>query len=269
MLKEITTLCTCCKISLADGAILAYTDYDQDLVIDDTNYSATQGFSYSNIACDSLFKIDNLQIEGILNAEHINEQDILAGKYDNAQIEILQADYVSHEKTVIAFGNIGKIKILNGKFIAEVNGIAQKAQKQIVDIFSPSCRATFCDHLCTLQTKDFTHAGRVIDIINNKKIFIGQNLHTTIDYYRHGLLAFISGNNKSISIEVKSSINDEVELFLELPYEIKKGDKYIIIAGCDKLFTTCLNKFNNTVNFRGEPHIPGLPTLYKSIGSDV
>ncbi|WP_341818742.1 phage BR0599 family protein [Wolbachia endosymbiont (group B) of Ennomos erosarius] len=28
-------------------------------------------------------------------------------------------------------------------------------------------------------------------------------------------------------------------------------------AGCNKTFPTCRSKFNNTVNFRGEPYIPG------------
>ncbi|MDE5056044.1 phage BR0599 family protein [Wolbachia endosymbiont of Drosophila bicornuta] len=37
----------------------------------------------------------------------------------------------------------------------------------------------------------------------------------------------------------------------------KKSYKYSILAGCDKTFPTCRSKFNNTVNFRGEPYIPG------------
>ena len=28
-------------------------------------------------------------------------------------------------------------------------------------------------------------------------------------------------------------------------------------AGCDKLFTTCRDRFQNAVNFRGFPHMPG------------
>jgi len=30
-----------------------------------------------------------------------------------------------------------------------------------------------------------------------------------------------------------------------------------VTAGCDKRFDTCRNRFNNAVNFRGFPHIPG------------
>ena len=38
---------------------------------------------------------------------------------------------------------------------------------------------------------------------------------------------------------------------------IAAGDDFTATAGCDKRFATCHNRFNNAVNFRGFPHIPG------------
>jgi len=35
------------------------------------------------------------------------------------------------------------------------------------------------------------------------------------------------------------------------------GDTYEVETGCDKLVATCIAKFNNVYNFRGEPYIPG------------
>src|SRR5690606_11614302 len=35
------------------------------------------------------------------------------------------------------------------------------------------------------------------------------------------------------------------------------GDTFTIVAGCDKRFVTCKAKFDNAVNFRGFPHLPG------------
>jgi uncharacterized phage protein (TIGR02218 family) len=43
---------------------------------------------------------------------------------------------------------------------------------------------------------------------------------------------------------------------LPISEPIQAGDKYSITAGCDKQFNTCVEKFNNAINFRGEPHIP-------------
>jgi len=38
---------------------------------------------------------------------------------------------------------------------------------------------------------------------------------------------------------------------------IAAGDTFTVTAGCDKRFATCNGRFNNAVNFRGFPHIPG------------
>ena len=35
------------------------------------------------------------------------------------------------------------------------------------------------------------------------------------------------------------------------------GDTFVVTAGCDKRFDTCRDRFDNAVNFRGFPHIPG------------
>ncbi|XVN43247.1 MAG: phage BR0599 family protein [Candidatus Rickettsia vulgarisii] len=41
-----------------------------------------------------------------------------------------------------------------------------------------------------------------------------------------------------------------------MPDNMKHHKNTKITAGCDKKFITCCNKFNNAVNFRGEPLIP-------------
>ncbi len=269
MFNKLTRFCTCCRVALCDGTILAYTDYDKDLIVDGLTYRANKHFNYSNIARSGLLQTDGMQIESSLSNEEIKEIDITTGKYDNAQIEIFYVDYNSYEKNTLLFGTIGKIKILNNRFVCEVNNLLQKTQRRIVKSFSPSCRATFCDHLCKLSKKDFTQIGTVVDVIRSKSKFIALGLHPGKNYYKHGLLTFLNGRNKKIAVEIKSSIDNEVELFLELPYGIQKNDQYSIILGCDKLFTTCSNKFNNTINFRGEPHIPGLQKLYRSIEGEI
>ena len=37
----------------------------------------------------------------------------------------------------------------------------------------------------------------------------------------------------------------------------RAGDTFTVTAGCDKRFATCRDRFDNAVNFRGFPHIPG------------
>jgi len=44
----------------------------------------------------------------------------------------------------------------------------------------------------------------------------------------------------------------------DLPgWPIGDGDRFRVVAGCDKTAETCRAKFSNFLNFRGFPHIPG------------
>jgi uncharacterized phage protein (TIGR02218 family) len=54
---------------------------------------------------------------------------------------------------------------------------------------------------------------------------------------------------------VKNFKNGEIELILPSIYKLEIGDEYSIIAGCDKNFSSCITKFDNALNFRGEPYI--------------
>ena len=38
---------------------------------------------------------------------------------------------------------------------------------------------------------------------------------------------------------------------------VAAGDRFRVTAGCDKRAETCAAKFDNLINFRGFPHIPG------------
>ena len=40
------------------------------------------------------------------------------------------------------------------------------------------------------------------------------------------------------------------------------GDTFTVTAGCDKRFATCRSKFDNQLNFRGFPHLPGNDAAY-------
>ena len=40
-----------------------------------------------------------------------------------------------------------------------------------------------------------------------------------------------------------------------------------LIEGCDKRFETCRDRFANALNFRGEPHLPGIDLLTRYPGA--
>ena len=81
------------------------------------------------------------------------------------------------------------------------------------------------------------------------------------DWFNGGAAFFESGNNSGRGLEVRDFTegagSQVIELFTDMPFNIVIGDKLRIFAGCDKTFSICISKFDNAINFVGEPFVPG------------
>ncbi len=74
-------------------------------------------------------------------------------------------------------------------------------------------------------------------------------------------MTWTSGANAGSVGEVKfhrrSGTAILIELWQDMAKAVTAGDDFLIRAGCDKQLSTCRAKFDNVVNYRGFPHIPG------------
>ena len=76
-------------------------------------------------------------------------------------------------------------------------------------------------------------------------------------WFDFGKLTWLTGDNAGLSMEVKQYMPGQLTLALPMPYPIQIGDVYEVHPGCDKQLATCIGKFDNVANFRGEPYVPG------------
>jgi uncharacterized phage protein (TIGR02218 family) len=44
-------------------------------------------------------------------------------------------------------------------------------------------------------------------------------------------------------------------------FAVATGTRVELSEGCDRRFSTCMSRFANAANFRGEPHLPGADLL--------
>ena len=76
-------------------------------------------------------------------------------------------------------------------------------------------------------------------------------------------MTWLTGPNAGRAIEVKTWTNlgggvADIEVFLALPYPFTLTDTLYLAPGCDKRYVaTCIWRFGNRLNFRGEPFLPG------------
>ena len=260
--SEVTTLAVCWKLTLTTGAVMGFTDHTSDLTVSSILYKAATGFSPTSIETKDKFAVDNLDIAGVLDAAAITEADIMAGKYDFAEVEIFMVNVTDLTQGIIQHrrGWLGEVSLKNGQFITEVRGLAQKLSQNIVELYSPTCRAVLGDTCCKVALGAFTASGTV-NTVTSRQLFISNVLTQAAGYFSSGEVVWLTGANAGRRMEIKEFSNKQVTLVLPMPNNVTVGDTFNAIAGCDKTFNNCFSKFSNAVNFRGEPHVPGMDKM--------
>ena len=80
-------------------------------------------------------------------------------------------------------------------------------------------------------------------------------------WFLNGVCTWVTGANAGIDGLVRIDRLDGpdrvVELWQETRFSIALGDRLKLYAGCDKTSETCRLKFDNLLNFRGFPQMPG------------
>ena len=84
--------------------------------------------------------------------------------------------------------------------------------------------------------------------------------------YAGGLLRWFGGGNAGLSQGIDASDGATVTLRAAPAFAVAAGTLVEMSEGCDKSFATCVARFGNGVNFRGEPHLPGIDLLTRYPG---
>lgn len=270
---EVTTLATCWKMTRRDSVVLGFTDHDRNIDFGGITYKAATGFTPSAIQNSGSLSVDNLEVEGMLASGSITEADILAGRYDFAEIEIFQVNYadLAQGSLKLRRGWLGEVSYHKQQFVAEVRGLTQALAQTMGELYSASCRTTLGDSRCKVDMTANTVTGSVTTSLSNQQ-FIDSARSEASGIFCFGTLTFTGGANTGLSMEVKEYIciagtGGQVTLALPMPYAIADGDTYSLTKGCDKTIATCFGRFNNVVNFRGEPLVPGLDRMLETAGT--
>jgi len=259
-----TTLAWCWRIARGDGVRLGFTDHDRPLTFDGTVFEAASGFSASELTAEVGLSVGNQELSGALRSDRLSEDDLNAGLYDNAGIEVFRVNWADlSQRLLMRTGTIGEVKRGVTAFTAELRGLAHVLQQERGRIYQPGCDADLGDARCTVALAGATFAGAgTITALRGERVFAASGLTAYAGgWFARGLVTWTAGANAGRRIEVKrhavSGTDVELEIWQDMARPLAVGDTFSISAGCDKQFATCRTKFANGVNFRGCPHMPG------------
>ncbi|MGN7867710.1 DUF2163 domain-containing protein [Paracoccus sp. 22332] len=260
----VTTTARAWMVRRTDGMVLGFTDHDATLTFDGIRFRPDHGMSARALVQATGLSVDNSEAEGALSDDAITERDVLAGRWDGAEVRMWEVDWtdVSARRLVFA-GSLGEIARSQGAFRAELRGLSEPLNAARGRVFHPRCSARLGDGRCKLALTGETFAiqTEVADIKDGRILRFADFPAYDAGWFERGSLLVLTGSAEGLSATVKNDTalpngRREIELWQGLGIAPVAGDRIRLVAGCDKRAATCLNKFNNFVNFRGFPHLP-------------
>lgn len=259
-----TTLCRCWRIVRADGVTLGFTDHDLPLAFDGVTFAPESGLTAAALAQSTGLSIDNSEALGALRSDAISETDLIAGRYDGAEVTAWLVNWQAPEERAVQFrGHVGEVTRGAGAFTAELRGLAERLNQPQRRVYQRQCTAVLGDGACGV---DLQAPGRSAEVIVTEvsgahdlrfsdpgDIEAGALVRGTLrvlDGATAGLLALIKAD------EVQGGAR-HLTLWQSLQAELVPGDRVAVSVGCDKSAETCRARFDNLLNFRGFPHVPG------------
>ncbi|TNF20594.1 MAG: DUF2163 domain-containing protein [Rhodobacteraceae bacterium] len=259
----LTTLCRAWAIARADGTVQGFTDHDRALEFDGLVFRADTGMSAMALQQGTGLSVDNTEAVGALSDAAITEADILAGRYDGADVRAWLVNWQDVGQRHLLFrGTIGEMRRIDGAFEAELRGLSEALNRPFGRVYQAPCTAVLGDGGCRfdLATPGYVWEGPVLSVEETSTVTVETDGAFEPDWFRRGRMDVLSGAAKglygAIKRDARGGKGQQIELWEPLRAQIAVGDLVRLTAGCDKRVETCRFKFNNLLNYQGFPDVP-------------
>ena len=271
---DVLTLATCWRLARHDGVVFRATDHDGDLTVDGEVYRARAGYSRTAVASEAGLAVGNVDLEGVLDDAGLEADALRAGLYDGAEVRIFVVNWQDPSQGVLRLrrGWLGEVTLSSeGQWRTELRGMSQVLAQRLIEPYTPDCRADLGDARCGVAITDpvWTRPGIVTAPLDALSFTATIDVADDVpddrpdDWFAGGVILFTSGQNSGRAIEVRGSSLSSGDLVLSFPppFPVGTGDAFEIYPGCDKRLSTCIDRFDNVLNFRGDPFVPGADKL--------
>ncbi|MEL6418422.1 MAG: DUF2163 domain-containing protein [Pseudomonadota bacterium] len=260
----LTTVCRAWAIERTDGMAFGFTDHDRDITFDGITFRADTGLSAAALTQSTGLSVDNTEALGALSDAAVREDDIEAGRFDDAQVRSWLVNWADPGQRMLQFrGTIGEIRRDGVAFHAELRGLTAALNRPTGRVYQKPCTAVLGDARCRFDTRRemFSASIDVTDVENGRVFAWSDFPDFEPGWFTRGRFEVVGGVAAGLTGVVKRDSVDGDKRFIELWSPIRSpiepGDAVRVTAGCDKRFSTCLAKFDNLLNFQGFPDIPG------------
>jgi uncharacterized phage protein (TIGR02218 family) len=262
--EGVTTMAQAWRLTRADGLIVALTQHDRDLGFDGSIFRAAGSFISGDQERELGLSPDRTALSGALNAQAISEADLKLGRWTGAQIEAFWVDWNNPTDFIPMWrGQIAGTQWRANGFELEVIGQEAALNGEIGRVYARTCDASLGDGRCKidLQSGGRTIAAVIASVTSDRSFTISVPSGKSIADFTAGEVKLVDGPAagwRSAIVDVSVQGNTWI-VNLAKPFPIMPiaGNSVALVIGCDKRFATCKDRFANSLNFRGQPHLPG------------
>jgi uncharacterized phage protein (TIGR02218 family) len=259
-----TTLCRCWSVTRTDDVVMGFTDHDKSLSFDGITFEASSGFDSTAIERATGLNVDSHSVTCALSSMAITDADVERGFYDGAEVTLWLVDWRDvASRLLLTRGHIGEIRRGKLAFEAEIVSLSETLNQPYGRAFLNGCGRRLGDAKCGVDLSLPIYRGTaVVETVVDPQRFAVAGLEAfSRGWFDGGHVEWTLGANAGVVGHVKTYLDaaggGTVELWLAPPLAVEAGDTFTVTAGCDKTLETCRAKFDNLLNFRGFPHMPG------------
>ncbi|MCY1290090.1 hypothetical protein D9M68_176680 [compost metagenome] len=270
----------CARIVAESGTTVRVAAYPSDLKMSNGQvYAAGSGYEFTGYDATDSMAPSSVDLTGILN-HGITRDQLASGVFDNARVYLFATSWANpiEDEEALALGFLGKTTLFDERYTAEVMSLADALSQSVGRQFMPQCPWTLFDQTldgviiastrsrCTgLRSNPdgpdinaFKVSGTVTAVTSLYQ-FQDSGRSEVDDWFTVGQVMFTTGANAGLKpLQIKqSTAGGQILCYEAFHYPIQVGDQYVMIPGCRKRRDEdCVNKFNNAINFGGQPDMP-------------
>lgn len=142
-----------------------------------------------------------------------------------------------------------------------MRGLAEPLNQPRGRVWQKPCGAVLGDAACGVDLAAPGYGAQVaVTAVSGARLTLPALPDFEPGWFTRGRLFVLDGAAAGLSGAIKDDVAGDarrIDLWQALRAPLAPGDNVRITAGCDKRHDTCRFKFNNLLNYRGFPDIPG------------
>ena len=253
-----------------DGVVLAATEHDRDLVAAGTTFKAAFSLHEHPVEAELSLSPGHAALSGALALAGMDEADIKLGLWDQARVEAYLIDWQEPELFLPLWsGFVQRIVCHGSQFELSIETLEPAMSQTVGRVYSRTCDANLGDTRCRVDLSDprFRATVTILSVASDRALTVVPVEGLDLTAFGGGLLRIMSGPAagllrpiQQVETQVGACAIKLAQPMLLLP---APGDQLSLNLGCDKQFATCHRRFDNGLNFRGMPTLPGDATMVK------